>query len=114
MKKWLTAAGIRREIVKGLQAWFEQTDTTLEAAAAEDADEVAIHMDKDEEDPDDEGSDTDSEYNSIDAERDAQEDDDDEGQPHPKPKVPSNGHPNLSGSNGRPLMRSGSNYAFQN
>jgi hypothetical protein len=48
MKKWLTAADIRREIVPGLQAWFEQTDNTLEAAAAEDTDE---------DDPDDEDSD---------------------------------------------------------
>jgi hypothetical protein len=84
MKKWLTSADIRREIVAGLKAWFEQTDNTLEAAAAEDADELAIRMGIDDDDPDD--SDNDSDYNSIDAERDAQEDDDDEGQPHPKPK----------------------------
>jgi hypothetical protein len=82
-KKWLTVADIQREIVTGLQAWFEQTANTLEAAAAaEDADEVAIRMGKDEEDPDD------SDYNSIDAERGAQDDDDDEeGKSHPKPKV---------------------------
>jgi hypothetical protein len=88
MKKWLTVTDIRRDIVTGLQAWFEQIDNTLEVAAAEDTDEVAIRMGKDEDDPDDEDSDTDSDYNSIDAERDAQEDDDDEGKPHPKPKVP--------------------------
>jgi hypothetical protein len=58
---WLTAAAIRREIVMGLKAWFEQTVNTLEAAAAEDADEVAICMGTDEDDPDD------SDYNSIDA-----------------------------------------------
>jgi hypothetical protein len=68
MKRWLTAADIRREIVTGLQAWFEQTDNTLEVAAAEDTGE---------DDPDDKDSDTDSDYNSID------DDDDDEGQPHP-------------------------------
>jgi hypothetical protein len=150
MKKWLTAADIRREIVTGLQAWFEQTDNTLEAAAvAEDAYDVVIRMGKEEDDPD--GSDSD--YNSIDAERDAQKDDDDEGKPHPKPKVllkysphttgltsveaisirrvglrvkksstetqdttdrssqAINMHPSLSGSNGRPLTRSGSNDA---
>jgi hypothetical protein len=57
------------------------------AAAAEDADEVAIRiMVRDEDGPD--GSDNnDSECNSIDAERDAQEHIDDGGQPHPKPKV---------------------------
>jgi hypothetical protein len=86
MKKWLTAADIRREIITGLvQAWFEQTDTTLQAAAAA---VVAKRMGKGEDDPDDEDSDTDGDYNSIDAERDAQEDDDDEGQSYPKPTVP--------------------------
>jgi hypothetical protein len=53
----------------------------LEAAAAEDSDEVAIRMVTDEDGPDD------SDYNSIDAERDTLEDDDDEGKPNPKPKV---------------------------
>jgi hypothetical protein len=67
IKKWLTAADIRREIVTGLKAWFEQTDTTLEAAA-EDADELAMRMGTDEFYPHD--SDNDSDYNSIDAERD--------------------------------------------
>jgi hypothetical protein len=81
-----TKADIRREIVTGLQAWFKQTGTALEAAVAEDADEVAIRMGKDEDDPDD--SDNDSDYNSIDAERDAQEEDDDEGKPHPQTEVP--------------------------
>jgi hypothetical protein len=80
MKKWLTVADIRREILTGLQAWFEQTDNTLEAAAAAE--------DTNEDDPDGEDSDNDSDYNIIDTERDAQEDDDDEGQLHPKPKVP--------------------------
>jgi hypothetical protein len=32
IKKWLTAADIRREIVEGLQEWFEQADNMLEAA----------------------------------------------------------------------------------
>jgi hypothetical protein len=68
-----------RNRTTSLYVWFEQTDTTLETAAAEDTDE---------DDPDDEDSDTDSDCNSIDAERDAQEVDDNEGQPHPKPKVP--------------------------
>jgi hypothetical protein len=67
MKNWLTAADIRREIVTGLQAWFEQTDTTLKAVAAEDTDEVAIRMGKEEDDPDDSDNDNDSDYNSIDA-----------------------------------------------
>jgi hypothetical protein len=58
----------------------------LEAAAAEDADEVPIRMVAGEDDRDD--SDNDSDYNSIDAVRDAQEDDDDEGKPHPKSKYP--------------------------
>jgi hypothetical protein len=44
MKKWLTAADIRREIITGLQAWFEQTHPTLQAAVAEDTDEGAIRM----------------------------------------------------------------------
>jgi hypothetical protein len=58
MKKWLRAADIRREIVTGLQAWFEKTDNKLEAAAAaEDADEAAIRMGKDEDDPDDSDND---------------------------------------------------------
>jgi hypothetical protein len=86
MKKWLTAADIWREIVTGLKAWFEQTDNTLEAAASEDAGEVAICMVKDKDDPDD--SDNDSDYSSIDAERDTQDDNDDERSPHPKIKVP--------------------------
>jgi hypothetical protein len=77
----------RQEIITGLKEWSEQTDNTLEAAAAEDADEVAIRMVTDEDGPDD--SDNDSDYNSVDAERDdAQEDDDDEEKPKPKPKVP--------------------------
>jgi hypothetical protein len=77
-KKWLTVTDIRREIVEGLQEWFEQADNMLEAAPAEDTDE---------DDTDDEDSDTDSDYNSVDVEQDAQEDDDDEGKPHPEPKV---------------------------
>jgi hypothetical protein len=69
MKKWLTAADmIRCEIVTGLQAWFEQTFTMLEAAAAEDTNEVAIHIDTDEDGPDDN---VDSDYDSVDTERDA-------------------------------------------
>jgi hypothetical protein len=44
IKKWRRAADIQREIVTGLQAWFENTDNTLEAAAAEDADKAAIRM----------------------------------------------------------------------
>jgi hypothetical protein len=62
----------------------------MEAAAAEDADEVAIRMGKNDGYPDDSDNHdngNDSDYNSIDAERDAQEDDDDEGKPHSKPKV---------------------------
>jgi hypothetical protein len=51
------------------QAWLEQTDTTLQAAAAaEDIDEVAIRMGKNEDDPDYEDSETDSDCNSMDAE----------------------------------------------
>jgi hypothetical protein len=65
-KKWLTVADIWREMVTGLQAWFEQTDNTLEAAAAKDTDEVAIRMGKAEDDPDESDN-----CNSIDAERDA-------------------------------------------
>jgi hypothetical protein len=117
----------------------------MDAAAAEDADEVAIRMVTDEDYPDD--SKIDSDYNRIDAARDAQEDANDEGKPHPNTNVPppmtgltsfgisirvgliakksstetqdttsknsqaSNGHPSLSGSNDRPLTRSGSNDA---
>ena len=91
MKKWLTAADIRREIVTGLTEWFEQTDTLeAAAAAAEDAEsEIRMVTDEDDTDDSDSDSDSDSDYNSVDAERDAQEDndnddDDDDGKPTPK------------------------------
>ncbi len=96
MKKWLTAADIRREIITGLTEWFQQTDNVLEATEVED-DEAATRMvtNKDDaDDTEDSDSDSDSDYNSVDAERDEQEDDDDDddddddGKPKPKPKVP--------------------------
>jgi hypothetical protein len=136
-------AFIRREIVTGLQAWFEQTDTTLKAEAAEDADEVVkkkttrTTMTA-----------TMTATTIASMQCDAQEDDDDERKLLPNIKVPpptrgltsfepisirlgmiakksstetqdtpdksspaSNGHPSLSGSNGRPLTRSGCNDA---
>jgi hypothetical protein len=88
MKKCLTAAEVRREIITGLTESFEQTDNMLEAAEAEDADvdEVAIRMVTDEDCPDE--SDNDRDFYSVDAECNAQEDDDDEGKPKPKPEAP--------------------------